>query len=161
MEDIYLQVWKIFQTKDGNYLISSGSSKSPSTNNKIVKVKEDGTELWSIPLDSEAISLNAVMELQNGDLIALGNNEVLKFTSDSYHPVDLALYIQTGPNSNQSVGINIDGMKPSQLGYSDGIPSVMIKEAAALSIEKIDKAIKRLAKINRLWVLYKTIWSIH
>lgn len=101
------------------------------------------------------------MELQNGDLIALGNNEVLKFTSDSYHPVDLALYIQTGPNTNQSVGINIDGMKPSQLGYSDGIPSVMIKEAAALSIEKIDKAIKRLAKINRLWVLYKTIWSIH
>lgn len=131
MEDIYLQVWKIFQTKDGNYLISSGSSKSPSTNNKIVKVKEDGTELWSIPLDSEAISLNAVMELQNGDLIALGNNEVLKFTSDSYHPVDLALYIQTGPNTNQSVGINIDGMKPSQLGYSDGIPSVMIKEVAA------------------------------
>ena len=60
--------------------------------------------------------MTSVMELENGDYVALGENEIFKFTNDrplSNEKTDPTIYIQTGANEGQSVGINIEGMKPS------------------------------------------------
>ena len=137
----------ITETQDGNYLISSGTQFS-SNQNKIFKVDEGGNEILNISMEEYDFHLNAVMHLENGDYVAVGDNEVFKYTSDSYSELDLdpTLYIQTSANGDGAVGINIDSMKPINLGFTDEIPSVLLREVAMLSIERIDKAIEMVSK---------------
>ena len=136
----------IIETQDNQYLISHGTSN---TNNQIVKVDGNGNKIWNISLEEYHFHMTSVMELENGDYVALGENEIFKFTNDrplSNEKTDPTIYIQTGAKEGQSVGINIEGMKPSDLGFTDGIPSVQTNEAAALSLERVDHAIEKVSK---------------
>lgn len=146
IDPFLLSAGNIIETNDGNYLLTSGASSSASFQNKVTKIDQAAQEIWSIAIDNDTFRLAAVMELVNGDYIALGENEVFKYTSDSYKAIDHTLHIQTGVRSGNSVGINIDNMEPQHLGYRDDIPSVLTNEAASLSIRKIDDAIEKVSR---------------
>ena len=146
IDPFLLSSGNIIETQDNNYLISLGKSN---TSNQIVKIDVNGNKIWNISLDEYNFHMTSVVELENGDYVALGENEVFKYTNDrpiSKDEIDPTIFIQIGANGGQPVGINIEGMKPSDLGFTDGIPSVITNEAVALSIEKIDKAIEKVSR---------------
>jgi flagellin len=134
---------RIQKTQDGNYLIGSGD-KWNSTQNKLSKVDANGNELWQISMTNENFHLVSSSILENGDYIALGENQVFKFTRDDYNPALEGIYLQIGANTDQGMRISIDSMKPGDLGFTNGLPSVIPRDNASLSLAAVDLSISKV-----------------
>lgn len=121
---------KATRTKDGSYLFSAIETDNiiKLSNNKTLKMPLDQTRG-----DKNIVTFDDVtIEIKNGKLSKIDI------------PYDGSLDIQVGANEGQQTNIAISDMRPEALGMTNGYPKVVPREAAEVSIEISDHALKKI-----------------
>lgn len=96
-------------------------------------------------MDDFKFKMNSSTQLKSGDYVALGKNEIIKYTHEDYTKAANSLFIQIGANGGQNLEINIDSMTTESLGFINGIPKVTTDLDVNQSIEAIDNAIEKIS----------------